>query len=126
MIGIKAGWVARGYIKSKVACVALGLLAAGAAVAEPAVVPPDPARRAEIVHLVRHDCGSCHGLTLQGGLGPALTRAALAGKPAAALRATILNGRPGTPMPPWRGFLTENEVDWLVEALTQGRLYAEK
>ena len=33
---------------------------------------PDAARRAELVTLVRQDCGSCHGLTLKGGLGPAL------------------------------------------------------
>lgn len=99
-------------------------LAAVAAAEEPA--PPVPARRAALTHLVLHDCGSCHGLTLQGGLGPALTPAALAGKAPAALRATILDGRPGTPMPPWRGFLTEAEADWLVRALQRGELIAEK
>lgn len=94
--------------------------------AESTLPPPEPARRAAVVHLVRQDCGSCHGLTLKGGLGPALTREALAGKPPEGLRATILHGRPGTPMPPWRDFLTENEVNWLVEVLMQGRLDAEK
>ena len=97
-----------------------------AAFAEPLVTPPEPARRVELVHLVRHDCGSCHGLTLKGGLGPALTREALAGKAADGLRATILYGRPGTPMPPWRGFLTEQEVNWVVEVLMRGRLDAER
>ncbi len=97
-----------------------------AAVAEPMSTQPEPARRAALTHLVLHDCGSCHGLTLKGGLGPALTPVALAGKTVEELRATILNGRPGTPMPPWRGFLTKAEADWLVQALQRGELIAEK
>lgn len=96
------------------------------AVAAPLAMPPEPARRAELVHLVRQDCGSCHGLTMKGGLGPALTSEALAGKSPEGLRATILYGRPGTPMAPWRIFLTEQEAGWLVEILMQGRLDAEK
>lgn len=91
---------------------------------EPAAV--DPGRRAELVQLLRHDCGSCHGLTLKGGLGPPLTPLALAGKPAEWLRATILDGRPGTPMPPWRPFLTEQEAGWLVESLIRGSFDTEK
>ena len=103
------------------------LLGAGFCGAAAAVEPPaDPARRAELVHLLRQDCGSCHGLTLKGGLGPALTRAAVAGKAPEVLRATIYYGRPGTPMPPWRGFLTEDEAGWLVDLLMQGTLEAEQ
>ena len=103
------------------------LLGAGFCGAPVAAEPPaDPARRAELVHLLRQDCGSCHGLTLKGGLGPALTRAALAGKAPEGLRATIYHGRPGTPMPPWRGFLTEDEAGWLVDLLMQGTLEAEQ
>lgn len=86
---------------------------------------PEPARRAEIVQLVRQDCGSCHGLTLRGGLGPPLTAPALAGQPAAGLQATILYGRGGTPMAPWRPFLSEDEVAWLVETLQRGALDAD-
>lgn len=109
------------------ACLIGAAIGTGAAAfAEPLGVAPEPARRVELVRLVRHDCGSCHGLTLKGGLGPALTREALAGKAPDGLRATILHGRSGTPMPPWRDFLTENEVNWLVEILTQGRLDAER
>ncbi len=107
----------------------LGLALTGLALvaaAEPASIPPEPARRVALTHLVLHDCGSCHGLTLKGGLGPALTPVALAGKTVEELRATILNGRPGTPMPPWRGFLTEAEADWLVRVLQRGELIAEK
>ena len=29
-------------------------------------------RQAELSHMVKQDCGSCHGMTLKGGLGPAL------------------------------------------------------
>jgi cytochrome c55X len=78
-------------------------------------------RQHELMRLLDQDCGSCHGLTRQGGLGPALTPQALAGKSPAMLRETILNGRPGTPMPPWRPFLSESEADWLVQVLLQGK-----
>jgi len=81
---------------------------------------PSLERRAALVHLVRQDCGSCHGLTLKGGLGPALLPETLADKEAASLEATILHGRPGTPMPPWQAFLTEAEARWIVEQLQKG------
>jgi cytochrome c55X len=84
--------------------------------------PPGPARRAELVNLVRQDCGSCHGMTLNGGLGPALTRAALHDKPATSLVATVLYGRPGTAMPPWRPFVTEAEAAWIIRRLQEGTL----
>ena len=81
---------------------------------------PSAARRKELVHLVRQDCGACHGMTLKGGLGPALLPAALADKPPESLLATIINGRPGTPMPPWRPFLKDDEAQWIVDKLIAG------
>ena len=57
----------------------------------PGVLSPDSSRpgrsasaerQAKLDHLLLQDCGSCHGLRMTGGLGPALTRDALAGKPA--------------------------------------------
>jgi len=78
------------------------------------------ARQQELVHLLRHDCGSCHGMTLKGGLGPALLPESLASKPDELLKITILNGRPPTPMPPWRGILSEEEVEWLIVQLRKG------
>ena len=78
------------------------------------------ARQTELLHLLKHDCGSCHGMTLQGGLGPALTPQVLNGKSEAMLRDTILNGRTGTPMPPWKIFMTAQEADWLVQMLRRG------
>ena len=88
--------------------------------AESSAAAPSASRRGELINLVRQDCGSCHGLTLKGGLGPALLPDALHGKPASSLVATILQGRPGTAMPPWRPFLTEPEVGWIVEQLQKG------
>ena len=79
------------------------------------------ARQQALRHLLAQDCGSCHGLTLQGGLGPALTRAALAGKSPEMLRAVILYGRPGTPMAPWQPFMSEAEAVWLVQQLLEGK-----
>lgn len=81
---------------------------------------PTPTRQRELVHLVRQDCGSCHGMALLGGLGPALTPEALRGKPVESLVATIYSGRPGTPMPPWHRFLSEAEAGWVVEQLLLG------
>jgi cytochrome c55X len=81
---------------------------------------PQAQRRAELVHLVRQECGSCHGLTMRGGLGPSLEPAALAGKDVEQLRFVILHGRRGTPMPPWQEHLNETEVAWIVEQLKKG------
>ena len=81
---------------------------------------PETARAQALVRMVRQDCGSCHGMRLTGGLGPALTPEALADKPAASLAATIFHGRPGTPMPGWRPMLSEAEAAWIAERLLQG------
>lgn len=81
---------------------------------------PHEARRAELFNLVRHDCGSCHGLTLKGGLGPSLLPADLSGRDPEVLRDVILDGLPGTPMPPWRGLLSESDAAWIVELLMKG------
>ena len=104
----------RGGIASVVAA-ALAITAATAAANE-----PQPARERELVRLVRQDCGSCHGLTLKGGLGPALLPDALRAKPLESLRYTILLGRPGTAMPAWQGILSEAEADWILKHLLAG------
>ena len=95
--------------------IGLALLAGAVAAGE-----PPPARRGELTSLVRQDCGSCHGLTMKGGLGPALEPAAVRDKDPEQMRFVILHGRRGTPMPPWRDFLSESEVRWIVEQLRQG------
>lgn len=97
-----------------VAAVALTLLPA-ASRAEPA-----PARRAELLNMVVQDCGSCHGLRMEGGLGLPLTPKALQGKDRDGLAITIMQGRPGTTMPPWNPFMTEAEAGWIVDMLQKG------
>lgn len=81
---------------------------------------PSAERQQELRHLLKHDCGSCHGMTLKGGLGPALLPENLANKADVVLKQTILHGRPPTPMPPWKGILSEDDVDWLVMLLRKG------
>ena len=93
------------------------LLATGVAMAADA--PPEP-RRSEIVNMVRQDCGSCHGLTMKGGLGPPLVPQAVAQKDPELMRAIILNGLRGTPMPPWRPFLSDDEAMFVVQLLKKG------
>ena len=67
--------------------------------------------------MLKHDCGSCHGLTLKGGLGPSLLARDLVNKPDDYLIETIQNGRKGTAMPPWKPFISETETRWLVQQL---------
>ncbi|MCB1367450.1 MAG: cytochrome c [Rhodobacteraceae bacterium] len=69
--------------------------------------------------MVRQDCGACHGLTLKGGLGPDIRSGALEGWTAEDLQAIILDGRPGTPMPPWRPLITEAEAAWIAQYLLE-------
>jgi cytochrome c55X len=80
-----------------------------------AEVPPD--RAAELEHLVLQDCGSCHGLTMKGGLGRPLTREALAHADREGLALIVLDGVPGTAMPPWRPLLTDAEALWIADYL---------
>jgi cytochrome c55X len=81
---------------------------------------PDAARQRQLLHLVSQDCGSCHGMRLTGGLGLPLTAEALRDKPVEGLEATVYYGRPGTAMPPWKSFLSESEVHWIVQQLMTG------
>ena len=80
-------------------------------------VSPDRAKALE--HLVVQDCGSCHGLTRNGGLGNPLTAAALAHAEPEGLALIILDGVPGTAMPPWRPLITEDEALWIARYLQQ-------
>lgn len=83
-----------------------------------AEIPAD--RQTELLYLLKQDCGSCHGLTLKGGLGPALLPDALRGKPKELLVMTIMEGRSGTAMPPWKAMLTQAEAEWITRQLQQG------
>ena len=91
-------------------------VAAGNAIAGEAL---SQQRQQELVYLLRQDCGSCHGMTLKGGLGPSLLPQALAEKPAQYLQQVIAKGVPGTAMPPWENMLQAEEIDFLVDYLTR-------
>lgn len=94
---------------------ALLLAVALPASASAGTVTPD--RAGELRHMVRQDCGSCHGLRLTGGLGRAITPQALAGRDADDLTTIILDGMPGTAMPGWRPLLTGDEARWIADYL---------
>ena len=81
---------------------------------------PTAERQAQLEHLLVQDCGSCHGLRMTGGLGPAITQDALAGKSRDSLIATVTHGRPGTAMPGWNALLDEQDIVWLVDLLIEG------
>lgn len=104
------------------AAVALAVLLAWAASAEVArnPDPPTPERQRSLIYLLKQDCGSCHGMTMKGGLGAPLLPATLADKADDVLVSIILDGMPGTPMPPWRSLLSESEAAWMVKRLKKG------
>jgi len=79
-------------------------------------------RKKALTHIVKQDCGSCHGMTLKGGLGPALLPENLEGKTVPFLQYTILHGRTSTAMPPWKSLLTEKEALWIAEQLKEGKV----
>lgn len=93
-----------------------GLLTALApALATGGEVAPD--RAAQLERLVRQDCGSCHGMALTGGLGTPLTASRLDGLGPEGLAQIILDGVPGTAMPPWRPLLSEGDALWIAHYL---------
>lgn len=95
----------------------LAVLLAGAVQAEE---PHDPALDpVALERLVLQDCGSCHGLTLKGGLGPDIRPQSLEHYEADVLTGVILDGIPGTAMPPWRPLITEDEAAWIADYLLQ-------
>lgn len=89
-----------------------GIFFANGCLAEPSKDRQDTLR-----NLLKNDCGACHGLTLKGGMGPALLPDNLNGKSDEFLLSTILNGRKGTAMPPWQPFMNKDEALWLIGVL---------
>ena len=96
----------------------LGLLAGCCAAA--AAAQPAAERQQALVRMVRQDCGSCHGIQLTGGLGPALTARTMRDIPLDNLVAVIYHGRPGTPMPGWKTMLSESDATWIAQQLQAG------
>ena len=105
-------------------CTVLVVALAGAvrapAQAAPELGQPSSSRQQELVHVVRQDCGSCHGMKLTGGLGSPLTPERMRELPIDTLVATILHGRPGTPIPGWQTMLNESDARWIASQLQRG------
>lgn len=96
-----------------IALVALCALAGPVAASEG--IGPEAAKRLE--RLVVQDCGSCHGLTMKGGLGSPITPDLMQAYDRGDLSEVILDGIPGTAMPPWRPLLSEAEALWIADYL---------
>ncbi|GGE81777.1 cytochrome c [Stappia taiwanensis] len=88
-------------------------LAENAAPALPGAPALAPEQAQKLAHLVEQDCGSCHGLTRKGGLGSPLTAEALSHIEPEGIAGIILDGVPGTAMPPWRPLMSEDEALWI-------------
>ena len=106
-------------VMTRLAWLALSFLLSSAALADR---PVSIDREVELRNLMIQDCGSCHGLTMRGGLGPALLPAILLGKSADYISSVILDGRPGSAMPGWRPLLSEDEARWMAQLLLRGEL----
>jgi len=59
-------------------------------------------------------------MTMKGGLGPSLLPEHLNERDEESISDTILNGVPGTPMPPWDSFLSAEEAVWIARQLKEG------
>ena len=70
-------------------------------------------------NLVHQDCGSCHGWTLKGGLGPDLRAKNLEHYDVEALADVILHGIPGTAMPPWHPLISVEAANWIAQYLLE-------
>jgi cytochrome c55X len=99
------------------------MLLIAAVLAVTAFTPPTELsvkRQGELLYILEQDCGSCHGLTMKGGLGPALTLEAMRDRTLDDLTHMILDGVPGTPMPPWRPLLSEQEALFMAQVIKSG------
>lgn len=81
-----------------------------------------PERQRELSRFVHQECGFCHGLRLTGGLGSPLTSETMKYRPVDLMVTVILKGIPGTAMPPWKPYLSEDDARWIVHALQEGLL----
>lgn len=74
-------------------------------------------RMTELENLVQQDCGSCHGLTRKGGLGPDIRADTLSGYQPEGLASIIKYGIDDTAMPPWGLLLSDEDINWIAEYL---------
>lgn len=77
-------------------------------------------QRPDLIDLVSQECGSCHGQTLKGGLGPDLRAQTLKGRSADNLAEIILYGIPDTAMPGWHPLVSKQDALWIANYLLRG------
>lgn len=77
-------------------------------------------RKAGLDYLLHQDCGSCHGMTLQGGLGPPLLAERFTDWDIDSLVAMIRVGNPARAMPPWGDLLSDADARYLAERIKNG------
>ena len=102
-------------------CRGLSVLFVLTLLASPAGAEITVERQAELLYFLKHDCGSCHGLTRSGGLGSPLLAEVLVDRSDDELTEIIMEGLDGTPMPPWKELLSQEEARWLVQALKENK-----
>jgi cytochrome c55X len=85
-----------------------------------------PENRSELANMVIQDCGSCHGLTMRGGLGPPLRPDDLKQQSVESIAAIIREGLDGTAMPPWKPLLTDEQILWISRQLKSGALLTDE
>jgi mono/diheme cytochrome c family protein len=68
------------------------------------------------------ECAICHGLNREGigGFAPALTALSLSSRTDAEVKAAIVDGIPGTAMPPFKGRFTDEEIEVLLQFTKYG------
>lgn len=77
-------------------------------------------RQIDLLNFLEQDCGSCHGLKRNGGLGSPLHPENLEGRDDDVLIDIILDGIPETAMPPWKEILSKEEAVFLIKHLRKG------
>ncbi len=82
---------------------------------------PENKSAIELREFVIQDCGSCHGTTLKGGLGPSMRPAEMRGLTLFYLEAIISNGIVGTAMPPWKEILSKDDIRKISKGLQTGK-----
>lgn len=107
-------------LRTKVKPLVLAGIFSAVVMTSPFAEPAMSAHEQQLEHLLKHDCGSCHGMTMKGGLGPPLLPTSLKERNEEDIVLIILHGSPAKAMPPWAALLTESDAHWIARRLKQG------
>lgn len=95
------------------------LVSCGGAEAVPTPAPVSAPSSIDAKALYATNCAACHGADRQGisGVGTALIPERLSALNDDQIKDTILNGKPDTVMPAWKGTLSSAEIDALIQLI---------